>query len=97
MVLFWRQADFIVKMTKCRQVVHTMLSREVVVQIPPGSRQQADFCDPSSSGLSAVFSTDHVLNVLHLIMTETGIWDGYSNEACGRSIWVNSRSILGQF
>ena len=51
--------------------------------------------------LSAVFSTVSVLSVLLLIMTETGIWDGLSNEACGRFLEVisevNSRSILGQF
>ena len=33
-----------------------------------------------------VFSTDWFIDVLHLIMRQTGVWDGLSNEACGRSI-----------
>ena len=40
----------------------------------------------------AVFSTALVLAVLHLIMTETGLWDPLRMRACGRSIM---RSILG--
>ena len=52
--------------------------------------------------LGAVFSTDPLLTVLQEIMTETGIWDPHSNEACVRSILghilvnseVNLRSIL---
>ena len=57
MGLFDHEWDFSVKMTKCRRNV-TVMSREVVTQIPPRPRQQADSCGRSSSGLSAVFSTD---------------------------------------
>ena len=47
------------------------------------------------SGSLTVFSTDPVLCVLHLIMTETGLWRDHSSEACGRSrIWSILRSIL---
>ena len=41
MVLFGRGVDFIVKMTKCRQLVHTQMSREVVVRYPHCTTQQA--------------------------------------------------------
>ena len=36
------------------------------------------------------FSTASVLHVLQGIMTETGIWEVTSNEACGRLNEVNS-------
>ena len=66
------------------------MSREVVADTPRHVTQQAApvTCPPHL--LSAVFSTTPVLTVLHLIMTETGIWDGLVYEACGRSIEVNS-------
>ena len=41
-------------------------------------------------GIRLTFSTASVLSVLHGIMTETCIWDGLSNEACGRLIEVDS-------
>ena len=66
---------FIVKMTKCRPVAHPPVSRERVVRYPHGHTQQAAPVCPLLICLSAVFSTRSVLTVLHLIMTETGIWD----------------------
>ena len=64
---------------------------------PHGSRQQAAFWDPLLIWPGAVFSTDLELDVLHLIMTETGIWDPVSNEVGGRSILRSMRSILRSY
>ena len=72
MAYFDHTRDFMVKMTKCRQMLHTQMSREGVTQIPPHVTQQAAPVTCSSSGFRAVFSTTLVLSVLHLIMTETG-------------------------
>ena len=48
-----------------------------------------------SAGNGLTFSTAWVLAVLQEIMTETGIPDGYSNEACGRFPEVNSEVSSG--
>ena len=77
--------DIIVKMTKCRPYVHTGF------RVAKGSPDTPTVpADKLLLGLlliwfRAVFSTDLFLTHLHLIMTETGIWDPLSSEACGRS------------
>ena len=65
-----------VKMTKCRLNVHTGVTREGVVNTPTGPAASC-FWDPllidSAHGILTVFSTDQLFDVLHLVMTETGI------------------------
>ena len=74
-----------VKMTKCRQCAHPRYRHAKGSQIPPLSRAASCLCGTAPHLLSAVFSTVQELATLHLIMTETGIWDPLRHEACGRS------------
>ena len=87
---FDAQLRIIVKTTKCRRVVHTQIGVAKGSHIPPRDHAASCSCGPAPHVLSAVFSTDPFLTVLHLIMTETGSETRVSNEACGRL-------ILGQF
>ena len=63
---------FSVKMTKCRQVYTTDVTRKGR-QIPPATDIVGVIPHLAQRGILAVFSTDRFLEVLQEIMTETGI------------------------
>ena len=75
---FKPRVDFIVKMTKCRQDVHTT-AREVcggcMSQISLRSIFLGHAWSPPWRGILLTFSTDPFLVVLQEIMTGTGIQD----------------------
>ena len=74
--------------------MYTPVTREVDARYPHRPRQQAASCGRLliwlARGILTVFSTDHFLAVLQEIMTETGIPERTSSEACGRFPEVNS-------
>ena len=75
---------FIVKMTKCRQMCTMGYPPDVTRrgrQIPPQVPQTSCSWDLLLIRLSAVFSTVQFYDVLHLILTETGIWGPLVTEA----------------
>ena len=96
MAYFDLRARFSVKTTKCRQNVHQM-SRERVARYPHDPRSKLLLGIAPSSG-SARYSQR---GRLFLETRHIRVPGGYRNEACGRSILVDSevilRSILGQF